>query len=168
MPKMKNKKLIKGYGKLMLREILFLLLVVVFFTKVLFFARVEGMQMFPSLKDGDLALGYALAKDYRPGDVVVYEADGKQCFGRILTLAGNEVDIDGSGDVKVNGISESGEILYPAYDKGTLTYPCQVGQGSVFILGDYRTESRDSRTYGPVLVTRIKGKVLTILRRRGL
>ena len=98
----------------------------------------------------------------------VYEADGKQCFGRILTLAGNEVDIDGSGDVKVNGISESGEILYPAYDKGTLTYPCQVGQGSVFILGDYRTESRDSRTYGPVLVTRIKGKVLTILRRRGL
>ena len=158
-PKMKNKKLIKGYGKLALRAILFLLLVFVFFTKVLFFARVEGMQMFPSLKDGDLALGYAL---------VVYEADGKQCFGRILTLAGNEVDIDGSGDVKVNGISESGEILYPAYDKGTLTYPCQVGQGSVFILGDYRTESRDSRTYGPVLVTRIKGKVLTILRRRGL
>ena len=108
---MKNKKLIKGYGKLALRAILFLLLVVVFFTKVLFFARVEGMQMFPSLKDGDLALGYALAKDYRPGDVVVYEADGKQCFGRILTLAGNEVDIDGSGDVKVNGISESNAHL---------------------------------------------------------
>ena len=56
MPKMKNKKLIKGYGKLMLRVILFLLLVFVFFTKVLFFARVEGMQMFPSLKDGDLAV----------------------------------------------------------------------------------------------------------------
>lgn len=168
MPDNKKRKLIKDYTKLVIRTLVFLMILFVFFTKILFFARVEGIQMFPSLKDGDLALGYALADDYRPGDVVVYEADGKLHFGRILALAGNEVEIDGSGDVKVNGISENGEILYPSYDKGTIRYPYQVEEGNMFILGDYRVETKDSRTYGAVPQTRIKGKILTILRRRGL
>lgn len=168
MPDNKKRKLIKGYTKLVIRTLVFLMILFVFFTKILFFARVEGIQMFPSLKDGDLALGYALADDYRPGDVVVYEADGKLHFDRILALAGNEVEIDGSGDVKVNGISENGEILYPSYDKGTIRYPYQVEEGNMFILGDYRVETKDSRTYGAVPQTRIKGKILTILRRRGL
>ena len=39
---------------------------------------------------------------------------------------------------------------------------------SVFILGDYRTQSEDSRDFGPVALTDVKAKVITLLRRRSL
>ena len=158
----------KGYVRLFIRTILFILVVYIFFTKILCFQRVEGMQMFPSLKDGDLTLSYCLKQTFRPNDVIVYEQDGEKHFGRIIAVGGNEINIDGSGDVKINGISESGEIIYPSYHKGTIKYPYEIPQGSVFVLGDYRTQTKDSREYGAIKESQIKGKVLTILRRRGI
>ena len=125
--------------------------------------------MFPSLKDGDLALGFRLEREYRSGDVILYEdPEGKLHFGRILTTAGSVVDINGNGAVLINGAQESGEILFPTDDPGTLTYPYTVPEGSVFVLCDHRTETKDSRIYGTISMDQIQGKVLTILRRRGL
>lgn len=164
----KTKELLKGYRDLFIRCVIFLLLLYLFFSKILFLERVNGMDMFPSLKDGDLALGYRLEQEYRTNDVVAYEENGKTCFGRVIALGGDEVDIDGSGEVKINGASESGEILYPSENGGKLKYPYKVPKNSFFILGDYRTEAKDSRNYGAVSIKQIKGKVLTILRRRGL
>lgn len=158
----------KGYARLLIRTVLFIMIVYIFFTKILCFERVEGMQMFPSLKDGDLTLSYCLKQTFRPNDVIVYEQDGKKHFGRIIAVGGNEINIDGSGDVKINSISESGEIIYPSYHKGTIKYPYEIPQGSVFVLGDYRTQTKDSREYGAIKESQIKGKVLTILRRRGI
>lgn len=158
----------KGYRDFFIRLGIFLLLLYFFFTKILFLSRVDGMEMFPSLKDGDLALGYRLQQEYRTDDVVAYEENGKTCFGRVIGFGGDEIDIDGSGDVKINGISESGEIMYPSEDGGTLKYPYKVPENSVFVLGDYRTETGDSRSYEAIPIEKIKGKVLTILRRRGL
>lgn len=158
----------KGYIRLLIRAILFVLIVYIFFTQILCFQRVEGMQMFPSLKDGDLTLSYCLKQTFRPNDVIVYEQDGQKHFGRIIAVGGNEINIDGGGDVKINGISESGEIIYPSYHKGTIKYPYNIPQGSVFVLGDYRTQTKDSREYGAIKESQIKGKVLTILRRRGI
>lgn len=158
----------KGYISLLIRAVLFILIIYLFFTKIFLLQRVEGMQMFPSLKDGDLTLSYCLKQTLRSGDVIIYEQDGEKHFGRILALGGNEINIDGSGDVKINGVSESGEIIYPSYNKGTIKYPYKIPEGSVFVLGDYRTETKDSREYGAISEKKIKGKVLTILRRRGI
>ena len=152
-----NSTIRKGYLRLIARTILFLLVIYIFFTKILCFQRVEGMQMFPSLKDGDLT-----------NDVIIYEVNGEKNFGRIIAVGGNEINIDGSGDVKINGISESGEIIYPSYHKGDIKYPYQIPEGSVFVLGDYRTQTKDSREFGAIKESQIKGKVLTILRRRGI
>ena len=136
-----NSTIRKGYLRLIARTILFLLVIYIFFTKILCFQRVEGMQMFPSLKDGDLTLSYCLKQTFRPNDVIIYEVNGEKNFGRIIAVGGNEINIDGSGDVKINGISES---------------------------GDYRTQTKDSREFGAIKESQIKGKVLTILRRRGI
>lgn len=163
-----NATIRKGYISLVVRTILFLLIIYIFFTKILCFQRVEGMQMFPSLKDGDLTLSYCLKQTFRPNDVIIYEKNGQKHFGRIIAVGGNEINIDGSGDVKINGISESGEIIYPSYHKGTIHYPYKIPEGSVFVLGDYRTQTKDSREYGAIKESQIKGKVLTILRRRGI
>lgn len=122
----------------------------------------------PILKDGDLTLSYCLKQTFRPNDVIIYEVNGEKNFGRIIAVGGNEINIDGSGDVKINGISESGEIIYPSYHKGDIKYPYQIPEGSVFVLGDYRTQTKDSREFGAIKESQIKGKVLTILRRRGI
>lgn len=124
--------------------------------------------MFPSLKDGDLTLGFRLDRNYQSGDIVLYTVDGTEHFGRVLTTAGNTVEMDGSGDVRVNGISESGEILFLSTDIGTLKYPYTVPEGTVFVMCDHRTETEDSRTYAAIPVRQIHGKVLSFLRRRGL
>lgn len=156
------------YLMLILRAIFFILAIYIFFTKILCFVRVEGTQMFPALKDGDLTLCYSLPQQYRSNDIIMYEQNGQNHFGRIISVGGNDVNIDGSGDVKINGISEGGEIVYSTYKKGSISYPYHVPQDSVFVLGDYRKETQDSRSYGAITKTQIKGKVLTILRRRGL
>ncbi|MGN0256283.1 MAG: signal peptidase I [Chordicoccus sp.] len=158
----------KGYLSLLIRAVVFIAILVLLFTQILFLKRVDGNEMFPALKDGDLALGFRLERTLRSGDVVLYQADGTLHFGRILTLGGNTVEISGDGSVKINGVSESGEILFSTDDPGKLTYPYEVPEGSVFILGDYRTETKDSRTFGAIPISSIKGKVLTILRRRGI
>lgn len=158
----------KGYIHLLIRTILFVLIIYLFFTKILCFQRVSGMEMFPSLKDGDLTLSYCLKQTFRPNDVIIYKQNGERHFGRIIAVGGNEINIDGSGDVKINGISESGEIIYPSYHKGAIKYPYKIPEGSVFVLGDYRLQTKDSREYGAIKESQIKGKVLTILRRRGI
>ena len=50
----------------------------------------------------------------------------------------------------------------------SLSYPYQVPENSVFVLGDYRTRSTDSRLYEAISLDQVEGKVITILRRRGL
>ena len=158
----------KGYVNLLIRAGIFILIIVVLFTQILFLKRVNGNDMFPSLKDGDLVLGFRVESTLRSGDVVLYQANGSLHFGRILTLAGSTVEISGNGSVQVNGVTESGEILFSTDNPGTLTYPYTVPEGSVFILNDDRMETGDSRIYGAIPIKSIKGKVLTLLRRRGI
>ena len=50
--------------------------------KVLFLKQVKGMDMFPSLKDGDLVLGYRLQKEFRTNDIIAYEEEGTLHFGK--------------------------------------------------------------------------------------
>jgi signal peptidase I len=49
-----------------------------------------------------------------------------------------------------------------------VTYPYTVGEDSYFILCDYRTAGVDSRSYGAVQQDELDGKVITLLRRRGV
>lgn len=76
--------------------------------------------------------------------------------------------MDDSGTLVVNGSAQSGEILYPTYAKDGIEYPYTVPTGSFFILGDYRTQSKDSRDFGAVDLADVKAKVITLLRRRSL
>ena len=43
-----------------------------------------------------------------------------------------------------------------------------VPAGHVFLVGDYRPEMEDSRTFGSVPLSQVEGKLITLLRRRGL
>lgn len=138
------------------------------FTQVFLITQTSGQSMFPSLKDGDLAIVFRLQEDYAREDVIAYTVDGKRYFGRIIARETDVVTLDESGSLLVNGTTQSGEIMYPTYAKEGIEYPYRVPNGCVFVLGDYRTQTQDSRDFGPISMDNVEGKVITILRRRGL
>ena len=145
----------RGWLDLGLRLAGLVLLFYILFSKVFLICQLNGNAMFPSLKDGDLVLGFRLEKEIQKDDLILYEMDREICASRVVAKGSDYVDMDEDGH------------LYPTEPKTLLKYPFQVPEGYVFVLGDYRTQSSDSRDFGPLPEEAIKGKVITIVRRRG-
>ena len=134
----------------------------------------HGQNMFPAMKDGDLCIIFrteaqTLFRDpLKQNDVIAYQMNGKRGFGRVMAVAGDVVMLDDSGNVAVNGVNQRQDLPFPTLAKDDTEYPLQVPAGHVYVLGDYRTNTTDSRDFGPVPLESVEGKVITILRRRGL
>ena len=122
---------------------------------------------YPMLKDGDLCLTYRLATLVK-GDEIAYEKDGTIRFGRIVGTAGDVVDIN-DGSITVNGYGVFEDAVYPTTAEGAkITFPYKVPEEAVFVLNDYRSDPTDSRAYGAIPLSETKGKVILVLRRRGI
>ena len=122
---------------------------------------------YPMLKDGDLALTFRLAELHK-GDPIVYEKDGETKFGRIVAEAGDVVDLNEEG-LTVNGYGTFEDTVYPTTAEGaTITFPYTVPQDTVFVLNDYRPDAHDSRIYGAIPIKDTKGKIILLLRKRGV
>ena len=158
----------KGYISLLWRIILLAIAGYLLLNYVFIIIQAGGNDMFPAVKDGDLIIGFRLQQTYLKNDVVVYRVNGKRFIGRIAARENDVVAMNDNGILLVNGTTQGGEILYPTYPKEGLEYPYRVPEGHVFILGDYRTQARDSRDFGATPLKNIEGKVITIIRRRGL
>lgn len=158
----------KGYVSLLLRILALAVCLWLIFSRVFLVMQASGNEMFPAVKDGDLLIGFRIQKEYLKNDVVIYEAEGKRKVGRILGKENDMIVIDENGSLFVNGTPQGNEILFPTYPKTKLDYPYQVPEGCVFLLGDYRTQSKDSRDFGCVERADVKAKVLTLFRRRKL
>ena len=125
-------------------------------------------QAFPAVKDGDLLIGFRLQKEFLQNDVIVYEAEGEIHVGRIIGQENDVITMDENGTLMVNGTVQSGEILFPTHANEDGENPCRVPEGHVYVLGDYRTQAKDSRIFGTIPMEDVKAKVITILRRRVL
>ncbi len=123
---------------------------------------VDGMSMYPTLHDGDRAVYYRLEKDFAKGDVVVLDRQEDGIFiKRVAAVAGDTVSIQ-DGSLYVNGresVIESAAGETTASDSG-VEYPLRLGDKEVFVIGDNRENSEDSRHFGAVKTKEIKGKVL--------
>lgn len=158
----------KGYINLLIRIILLLAASYILLTQVFLITRAKGNDMFPAIKDGDLVVAFRLQKDYVKNDVVVYKVNEVAYLGRVVARETDVVTLDDSGKLLVNGTEQRGEIVYPTVAKAGINYPLRIEEQRLFVLGDHRMESTDSRDYGPLDLKQVKGKVITILRRRGL
>ena len=130
----------------------------------------ENDDMSPRISAGDLLLYYRLADDLVTGDVLVFDKDGEQYVGRIVANPGDMVEVTDQATLVVNGSTVLENDIYyttPKYDNGP-AYPVTLAQDEYFILCDYREGARDSRYFGPVKASEIKGKVITVIRRSGL
>ncbi len=130
----------------------------------------KNNDMSPRISSGDLLLYYRLEKTFRPQDVIVFEKDGRQYIGRVVAKGGDNVEITEDSHLKVNGstVVET-DIFYstPRYESD-VKYPVELGEDQCFVLCDYRTGAKDSRYFGAVNQSEIKGKVITVIRRSSL
>ncbi len=152
-------------------------LYVIFF--LIFGLHVEkNNDMLPKICAGDICLYYRIGDEYIGNAAVVYEKNGKESTGRVVAVPGDVISVTEAGTVEINGnqIMES-EIYYDTtpYDfenssnaNVVVNYPVTLGENEYFILGDYRTASKDSRFYGPIKTDDIKGEVILVLRRKNL
>ena len=125
-------------------------------------STVQGNSMYPTLHNGDKVLYYRRNTVYNTGDIVALESpDGEDLVKRIVAVAGDTVNIQ-NGKLYVNGEEQNldgavGKTEIPA--DGTITYPLTVGEDQVFVLGDNREISSDSRMFGLVDTSELKGKI---------
>lgn len=133
-------------------EIIVLSIVVAFlvFTFIGRPATVSGESMLPTLQDGDRLLISKLFYKPKFGDIVVItkpNVENKPYIKRIIATEGQTVDIDFSaGTVAVDGvILEEPYINEATHLKETVEFPVKVPEGQVFVLGDNRNHSKDSR-----------------------
>lgn len=139
-------------------------LVFVFIARVI---DVVGHSMVPTLQDGDKIVITRLAGEYEVGDIVVLRKDTfrqEPIVKRIIAEEGQTVDIDfTTGTVYVDGVAlDEPYINERTYDPEDFTGPVTIPEGHVFVLGDNRNNSTDSRraTIGTVDERYIMGKVI--------
>lgn len=148
-----------------------ILAVIVFcvFKFVMGFYYIRGNYMYPAIRDGDLCVTFKL-EQIMQNDIVEYKTPtGEKKLGRLIGLPGDKIDISEAGMLTINGYQPSEEVFYPT-DLPTISnikYPYTVPEDSFFILNDFRSDTKDSRTYGAVSKKDILGKIIFDIRRRG-
>ena len=130
----------------------------------------KGDDMYPAIKDGDMILYYR-THDVMNTEAVVYKAGGEMLTGRVEATGGAVIDMTADYQMTFDGnylpISPADGIYERTYAPDTfVSLPIIIDDDSCFILGDKRESARDSREFGPVLKKNVKGRIVTVLRRR--
>ncbi|MEW5785852.1 MAG: signal peptidase I [Bacillota bacterium] len=127
---------------------------------------VEGRSMFPTLDNNERLvvnkLVYHLDEPH-PGDIVVFEYEPRRDFiKRVIGVAGDIIEIRG-GDVYRNGTLLDEPYLKDQKDMPDFG-PVEVPAGCLFVMGDFRRNSMDSRDprVGFVSLEQIKGRAFVI------
>ena len=142
----------------------FSLLVVVFvFTFLFRIVGVDGSSMQTTLMDHDRLILSALPYTPKRGDIVVINRYTKEpLIKRVIGVAGDTVEIDEElHRVKLNGeLLDEPYIHVPTYQEGMGGKTVQIPEGKVFVLGDNRVASLDSRSIGLIDEGDILGKAV--------
>ena len=159
---------------LYVHDLMYLLaIVMVIFLLVFRIIVVTGGSMRQTLLDGDylLLLSNTFYKEPQRGDIVVISKksfdNGKPIVKRVIATEGQTVDIDFTqGIVYVDGVAlEEPYINSPTYLDEGVAFPLTVTDGCIFVLGDNRGISRDSRSPDIGLIDKreVLGKALYLI-----
>lgn len=156
----------ENYGKT-LRSTLFALITVaaiavLIATLVLPVFRIYGSSMTPSMQDGDLIVALK-SSNFQQGEVIAFYYNNKILVKRVIATSGQWVDIDAQGNVSVDGVPLDEPYLEEkAFGECNIALPFQVPEGRVFVMGDHRSISIDSRNtaVGCVSEEQIVGKLI--------
>ncbi len=134
------------------KAILFAAVIVfIVFRFIIQVVTVNGVSMEPTLEGGDRLIISNLFYTPAAGDIVVLSDEtglDEALIKRIIALPGQTVDINENGEVLVDGKVLSEPYIAERIDeshRGDMTYPLTVPEDSVFVMGDNRNHSTDSR-----------------------
>ena len=118
--------------------------------------------MTPTLEEGNIVISVR-GGEYRQGDIISFYYNNKILVKRVIALPGDWVDIDDAGNVYVNEeLLDEPYVDEKALGECDIEFPYQVPEGRLFVCGDHRSTSVDSRssTVGCVAEEQIAGKIV--------
>lgn len=124
--------------------------------------QIYGDSMTPQLKAGNIVLSKKV-KDVENGDIIAFYYEDKVLVKRMIADSGDWIDIDTDGTVYVNGeLLEEPYVAEKALGNCNIDLPYQVPENQIFVMGDERSISIDSRygSVGCVDKDRIIGKLV--------
>ena len=127
--------------------------------------QIYGHSMAPTLSEGEIVVTVKNS-DFKPGDVVAFYYNNKILVKRVIGTPGDWIEIDEEGRVRVNQILlEEPYVQEYALGECDIEMPYQVPDGRIFVMGDNRATSVDSRssTVGCISEEEIVGKIVFVV-----
>lgn len=126
--------------------------------------RIYGSSMEPTINEGEIVVSLK-GSEFEPGDIIALYYSNKILVKRFIGGPGQWIDIDMDGNVFVDGKLLDEPYLQDgakAIGDTTITLPYQVPEGRIFVLGDNRAISQDSRStvVGCIADEQIVGKIV--------
>ena len=124
--------------------------------------KIYGNSMTPTFYEGQIVIARR-GSDFKTGDIVAFNYNNQVLIKRVIARAGDWVDIRSDGTVIVNGVMlDEPYVSEKAYGQNDLTYPYQIPDKAIFVMGDHRLTSVDSRSrdVGCIPEDEIVGRIL--------
>ena len=124
--------------------------------------QIYGSSMSPTLEDGDIVLSLKTS-DFQQGDVVAFYYNNKILVKRVIARSGEWVDISPQGDIYINNkLLDEPYLTEKSLGDCNIQLPYQVPESRIFVVGDHRSVSIDSRNtaVGCVAEEQIVGKLV--------
>lgn len=122
---------------------------------------VDGRSMYPTLHDNDKLILWKLG-DIKRNDIVVFDShdmENNKYVKRVIGIAGDEIIIQDSV-VTVNGEALNETYINTDEPSFSGNVSLTVPEGEIFVLGDNRNHSNDSRAFGTVNLDDVDGKMI--------
>ncbi|MBO6157799.1 MAG: signal peptidase I [Firmicutes bacterium] len=157
-----RKKQVKGVLKSTLYILASVAAVVIILAMVFFpVLKIYGTSMTPTLDEGQYVLA-AKGATFNQGDIIAFYYNNQILVKRVIAFPGDWVDVREDGTVIVNGEILKEDYLSEKHQGITdLNYPYQVPESTLFVMGDHRMTSVDSRSssVGCIPEDNIVGKI---------